>query len=122
MKMRSILCLGLLSSMFLGVCGDDGNLNEFIADILSTFSLASPTIVFDEIVPEVCTTHQWVLCVSNALQSEQEELADHIAWLSLNRRQDSIIFVGGGETHTGRSNLILHRKWKYSIRCLRYFI
>ena len=103
MKMRSILCLGLLSSMFLGVCGDDGNLNEFIADILSTFTLASPTIVFDEIVPEVCTK-QWVLCVSNALQSEQEELADHIAWLSLNRRQDSIIFVGGKETHTGRSN------------------
>ena len=104
MKMGSLLGLGLLSSMFLGVCGDDGNLNDFIADILSTFTLTSPTIVFDEIVPEVCMTQQWVLCVSNDLQSEQKELADHIAGLSLNRRQDSIIFVGGEETHTGRSN------------------
>ena len=96
--MMNILVLVVLSSM-LSVVSGDSSLNNFILDIVSTFTLTSPTIVFNEKVPEICMTQQWVLCVSNTHQSEQDELADHIVILSLNRKQDGIIFVGGEGTH-----------------------
>ena len=93
-----ILVLVFLSSMLSDVSGD-GNLNNFIEDTVSTFALTSPTIVFNENIPKICMTQHWVLCVSDTHQSEQDELADHIAMLYFHRKQDSIIFVGVKGTH-----------------------
>ena len=37
----------------------------FIEDVITTFQLKSPTIVYngDEEAPEICYTFQWVLCL-----------------------------------------------------------
>ena len=90
--MRSLISLVFLSFIILGVSGER-ILNDFIVDIVSTFNLRSPTVIFNENVPELCMTKHWVLCVSDALQNELKELAQHITMITLNRRQDGMIFV-----------------------------
>ena len=36
----------------------------FIKDLVATFQFTSPTILYDEEVPEICYTSQWLLCLS----------------------------------------------------------
>ena len=50
------------------ICDDE--LNGFITDIISTFKLLSPTIVYHSDAPEICLTHHWVLCLN--LENEQD--------------------------------------------------
>ena len=40
-------------------------IDNFIRDVISTFKLHSPTIIFDgdEEAPEICYSNQWVLCL-----------------------------------------------------------
>ena len=78
--------------MFQCVSGND-SLNAFMGDILSTFGLISPTIIYtsDE-APKICMTHKWVLCLDG--NNEQNELAEHIVMLYKQRKQDSAIFTG----------------------------
>ena len=57
-----------LFGLFLGVNGDD-MLNSFIIDIISTFKLTSPTIIYHGEALEICMTH-WVLCLDQENQQE----------------------------------------------------
>ena len=45
--------------------------NIFLNDIISTFRLTSPTVVYnsDEEAPDICYTNQWVLCLHPGLPS-----------------------------------------------------
>ena len=52
----------------------DDVLNGFIKDIISTFKLQSPTLVYHGQAPELCFTHHWVLCMN--LEFEQGILMD----------------------------------------------
>ena len=74
MKIGRLRCLLLLIWMDLSVSGDK-DISSFIRDIMATFGLASPTIVYnkDETAPEICYTEQWVLCLHPGLPSWYSE-------------------------------------------------
>ena len=61
---QGLLGLFLLLWMVLRVDGED-NMSNFIRDVISTFQLTLPTIVYDadEEAPDICYTDQWVLCL-----------------------------------------------------------
>ena len=72
MKLVIMTTLFLLLLMALRANGaDNGTLNAFIKDIITTFRMTSPTIVYsnDEEVPEICYTNQWVSCLNSGLTS-----------------------------------------------------
>ena len=65
------------------VKGEEGGIDVFLRDIIDTFQLTSPTIVYDsdEKAPEICYTDQWVLCLHPGLPSwypeeDQKKLAN----------------------------------------------
>ena len=62
-------CIFFLVLMDLGAKGED-NINVFIEDIITTFSLTSPTIVYNsEEAPDICHKAQWVLCLHPGMPS-----------------------------------------------------
>ena len=69
--MRGVWGLGflLLFWMFPTVINCDDKINGFITDIISTFQLLSPTILYHGDAPEICFTNPWVLCLN--LENEQ---------------------------------------------------
>ena len=72
MKIGRLRGLLLLLSIDLRVNGEGGEtLSSFIRDMMATFGLASPTIVYnsDETAPEICYTDPWVLCLHPGLPS-----------------------------------------------------
>ena len=68
-------------------------LDAFIGDVISTFGLTSPTLVYasDE-APDICRTYIWVSCLNQG--HDQKELAEHIVMQYKKRKQDGIIFTG----------------------------
>ena len=90
--------LVFLLYMFQYVSGDECD-NAFLNEILSTFKLIAPTILYDsqqsDKIPEICRNHQWALCLDQT--DEQNELALHLAMLYKQRKQDSIVFLGDDE-------------------------
>ena len=65
------------------VKGEEGGIDVFLRDIIDTFRLTSPTIVYDsdEEAPEICYTDEWVLCLHPGMPSwypedEQQKLAN----------------------------------------------
>ena len=90
--------LVFLLYMFQYVSGDKWD-NAFLNEILSTFKLTAPTILYDsqqsDKIPEICRNHQWALCLDQT--DEQNELALHLAMLYKQRKQDSVIFLGNHE-------------------------
>ena len=71
------LPLLLLLGMGFSVNGGE-TISSFIKDVIATFRLASPTIVYDrEEAPEICYEFHWVLCLPLQYQeTESEELAN----------------------------------------------
>ena len=65
MSMERLLGLFLLLWMGLMVEADRETTSMFMRDIITTFQLTSPTILYDrdEEAPEICYTGQWVLCL-----------------------------------------------------------
>ena len=91
---RGLLGLAFTVCMFQCVNGKD-SLNVFISDVISTFGLISPTIVYTSYeAPEICMTRKWVLCLSQDKDDEQNELTEHIAMLYKQRKQDGVFFIG----------------------------
>ena len=94
MRILNTAILGL-AFMLQGVdCND--LLDAFVGDIISSFGLISPTLVYasDE-APDICRTHIWILCLNQ--DDEQNELAEHIEMLYKRRKQDGIIFIGASK-------------------------
>ena len=66
---------GLLSCIvFVGLRAgtrEENNTNMFLLDIITTFRLTSPTIVYneDEEAPDICYSAKWVLCLHSGLMS-----------------------------------------------------
>ena len=64
--------LGIFLLLWMERRVDGVNINDmFIRDIISTFRLTSPTIVYnsDEEAPDICYTNQRVLCLHPSLLS-----------------------------------------------------
>ena len=72
---------------------------EFLTDLLTTFHLKSPTLIFgDEEVPELCFTNHHVLCLQYVEdEKEATALLGHLDLLQQGRSQDAMIFVGGNK-------------------------
>ena len=87
----TFLWLGILYLLGLSICGAEP-LDEFIEDIIETWHLQLPTIVVEEYTLEVCMTQKRVLCTKNHM--DIDELAEHLAFIHLHRKQDGVIFVG----------------------------
>ena len=67
----------LLLWMALTVSGDDELENRFIRDLISTFQLTSPTVLYDgDEAPEICYADQRVLCLL-IKENEQKLTMEH---------------------------------------------
>ena len=51
----------------------DDNMNGFISDLILTFRLISPTIIYHGDAPELCFTTPWVLCLHQDIPQEGRE-------------------------------------------------
>ena len=58
--------LGLILLLWMSYCakGEEA-MNIFIKDLIDTFKLASPAILYnsDEGIPEICYSSHWILCM-----------------------------------------------------------
>ena len=91
LNMRAVC---LLVSIFSLVHGFKHRMLEaFVTDIMEKWSLLSPTIIFHDEVPNMCTKLLWSLCLTNGIGIQ--EVATHLAMISKYRKHDGIIFVGG---------------------------
>ena len=63
----------------------------FIEDIIEIWGLWTPTVIVKDEIPEMCMTHQWLLCLSNM---DTFEVATHLASIHQHRKQDGLIFIG----------------------------
>ena len=57
------------------------DLEAFIKDIIETWQLRSPTILVKDVVPKMCMTRQWLLCLSN--DQDTNELANHFVFVEI---------------------------------------
>ena len=91
--MRKMQALGLLLWVFALAHGsEDIEFDQFIRDIMVLWKLRAPTLIVQGDLPQLCKT-DWVLC----LPSEgwvSEELAEQLATIHMQRKQDGVIFVG----------------------------
>ena len=73
MKIGRLLGLFLLLWMdFKKVTGEE-RISSFVRDVMATFRLTSPTIVYDsDEAPEICYADQWVLCMSSESSGDQD--------------------------------------------------
>ena len=56
----------------------EDTISSFIRDMMTTFHLSSPTIVYDGgEAPEICYTDQWVLCVSSEVEKSDENIFEY---------------------------------------------
>ena len=83
----------MLTLVALKLASGRDTLNEFILDVINEWQLLLPTIVAGHDLPELCRTPQRVLCLSYADYSN--EMAERIALMHLDRKQDGIIFTKG---------------------------
>ena len=101
--MQWLLALGFLFGIFSGVhCNErlknDKNedldvVNVFLKDIISTFKLLSPTIIYEEVAPDVCMTENWVLCLPNFQRGSIDGLANHLITVHNISKHDGVIFL-----------------------------
>ena len=69
------------------------DMSDFFQDLIAEYNLFLPTIIFGEYAPDICMTHQRILCLSNNGASSGA-LTEHIANLQNKRKQDALIIVG----------------------------
>lgn len=98
-SMTTSITLCLLMGIFTTSHGSESEqFQAFIEDIIETFQLKSPTVVFNDDLPNMCMIYQWLLCLSNR---DTKELANNLASVHIQRKQDGIIYVG----HQGHEEL-----------------
>ena len=75
------------------------NLNHFIISVVEDFKFISPTIIFDEEVPDICRNVKRALCLDKS-QNDAALIAKHLETLYLSRKQDGVIFADDGDGMT----------------------
>ena len=107
MSMSKLLYLCLLLGVFTICHGSESHdiASTFIEDIMQTWKLHSPTIVANDL-PGICMKHQWLLCLSN--DQDELELANHLAFVHHQGKQDGIIFIGRQGTESLLTHLTLN--------------
>ena len=59
---------------------EDGMSETFIKDIIETWRLRSPTIIFPHEAPKMCLDLQWILCLTGDMGTD--ELTQHLHKIS----------------------------------------
>ena len=67
--------------------------NAFLKDIITTFKLLYPNIIFQEAAPDACMTGKWLLCLSNFQSRSINTLAENLITVHNNRKHDGVIFL-----------------------------
>ena len=76
---------GLILLLMNSITNAEDTISSFIRDMMATFQLSSPTIVYDgDEVPEICYTDQWMLC------------------LPINEREQDILSISAEEVDKGQ--------------------
>ena len=96
--MKFLLAMGVLLGIFSGIhCNgiqDDMEImNVFLRDLISTFKLLSPSIIFQEEAPDVCMKMNWMLCLPNSQGGNISQLADHLITIHNSSKAEGIIFL-----------------------------
>ena len=69
---------GLLLLLMNSMVNAEDTMSGFVRDMMSTFHLSSPTIVYDgDEVPAICYTDQWVLCISSQVEKSDENVFEY---------------------------------------------
>ena len=102
---RMLIILGLFFGIVATSHGSESEEFEtFIEGIIETWKLRSPTIVVKDDLPKICMSKnpQWLLCLSN--DQDTTEIANHLASIHQQSKQDGLIFVGS----QGHEKLLKH--------------
>ena len=75
-------------------------LDDFLGDLIDTWQLRSPTIIIQGDLPDFCMRAQWLLCLSEGLNTS--EVANHLDLIHQHRQQDGIILF----RRTGHDQLL----------------
>ena len=93
MRRTSLITFFLLYGIFTISHGTElQHFEAFIKDIIKTWQFRAPTVLFKDDLPELCMTHQWLLCLSD--DGDDSELSNHLGSIHHHRKQDGMIFVG----------------------------
>ena len=69
---------GLLLLLMNCMVNAEDTISSFIRDMMNTFHLSSPTIVYDgDEVPDICYTDQWVLCISSQVEKSDQNVFEY---------------------------------------------
>ena len=66
--------------------------DNFVSGIIEEWQLRLPTIVVGDDLPGFCMSHERALCLTSLM--DLDKLAEHLATLHINRKQDGVIFLG----------------------------
>ena len=69
----------------------DDNMNGFLSDLILSFRLISPTIVYHGDAPEICFTKNWVLCLNQ--ENVQAELFKGEGTKTLGQKRSALSFA-----------------------------
>ena len=112
-KMSKAMILFLIVSVANGLENDQ--FETFIRDMIKEWKLLSPTIIFQDEMPELCLKLKWGLCLTNIMDTD--ELVEHIATIHQLRKQDGIIFVHSPDTKDLIRKLAKHVPSLFSSEC-----
>ena len=86
--MEPRLILFWLFSIAHGLVETEGR-DKFVKDLMETWQIRSPTIIYQDDLPELCMKRQWVLCLSN--DRDTNELAQHLVEIYHQRKHVGLI-------------------------------
>ena len=77
---------------------DEVLFSRFVQDIITEYQLLTPTAIFSEGTPDICMNITRIHCLSSE-NVDNQALAQHVAQLHVENRQDALILAGAGEAH-----------------------
>ena len=97
--METSLRYSLLLIMLCDIAwADEVLFSRFVQDIITEYQLLTPTAIFSEGTPDICMNITRIHCLSSE-NVDNQALAQHVAQLHVENRQDALILAGAGEAH-----------------------
>ena len=86
--------MGIFSGIHCNGIQDDMEImNAFLRDLISTFKLLSPSIIYQEEAPDVCIKINWMLCLPNSQGGNLSQLAEYLITIHNSSKPEGIIFL-----------------------------
>ena len=77
---------------------DEALFFRFVQDLIPEYRLLTPTAIFSEGTPDICMNITRIHCLSSE-NVDNQALAQHVAQLYVENRQDALIMAGAGEAN-----------------------